>query len=56
MFVVYGGRVAVMAPPSVAHRVTADGGWTAAALAESLGPKISTGSAGFSAVAALTFD
>ncbi|WP_225993769.1 SDR family NAD(P)-dependent oxidoreductase [Actinomadura rudentiformis] len=56
VFVAYGGRVAVMAPPSVAHQVTTDGVWTAAALAEALGPKISTGSAGFSAAAALTFD
>ncbi|MFI0355537.1 SDR family NAD(P)-dependent oxidoreductase [Actinomadura sp. 9N407] len=59
VFVVYGGRVAVMAPPTVAHQVTAGDaaggaeGWTAAALAAELGPKISTGTAGFTAAGAL---
>ncbi|WP_329519766.1 SDR family NAD(P)-dependent oxidoreductase [Spirillospora sp. NBC_01491] len=56
VFVVYGGRVAVMAPPSVAHQVRTDGVWTAAGLAEALGPPLSTGTAGFSAAGALAFD
>ncbi|MGK5559196.1 SDR family oxidoreductase, partial [Actinomadura kijaniata] len=38
VFVVYGGRVAVMAPPTVAHLVRTDGVWTADALADALGP------------------
>ncbi|MFB4312503.1 SDR family NAD(P)-dependent oxidoreductase [Actinomadura sp. 21ATH] len=50
VFVAYGGRVAVMAPPTVAHLAAADGGaWTPATLAAELGPKISTGAAGFTA-------
>jgi 3-oxoacyl-[acyl-carrier protein] reductase len=53
VFVVYGGRVAVMAPPAVAHQVAAEDGWTAAGLAAELGPRISTGTAGFSAAGAL---
>lgn len=56
VFVVYGGRVAVMAPPTVAHEVTADGVWTAAGLADALGPSLSTGTAGFTAASALAFD
>ncbi|WP_245681469.1 SDR family NAD(P)-dependent oxidoreductase [Actinomadura kijaniata] len=56
VFVVYGGRVAVMAPPTVAHLVRTDGVWTADALADALGPHVATGSAGFSAAASLAFD
>ncbi|MBW8484324.1 SDR family NAD(P)-dependent oxidoreductase [Actinomadura sp. PM05-2] len=56
VFVVYGGRVAVMAPPTVAHLVTSDDVWTPAGLAAALGPAISTGEAGFSAAASLKFD
>ncbi|MEW2356983.1 3-oxoacyl-ACP reductase [Spirillospora sp. NPDC029432] len=53
VFVAYGGRVAVMAPPAVAHLAAADGAWTPAALAAELGPKISTGAAGFTAAGEL---
>ncbi|MGI8331034.1 SDR family NAD(P)-dependent oxidoreductase [Actinomadura scrupuli] len=55
VFVVYGGTVAVMAPPSVAHLARIDGLWTADGLAAELGPHLSTGTAGFSAAEALTF-
>jgi 3-oxoacyl-[acyl-carrier protein] reductase len=54
VFVVYGGMVAVMAAPAVAHTVRTDGTWTAEGLADSLGPKIATGSAGFTATRALS--
>jgi hypothetical protein len=55
VFVVYGGVVAVMAPPAVAHLAKTDGVWTADELAAELGPHLSTGTAGFSAARALTF-
>ncbi|GAA3198244.1 SDR family NAD(P)-dependent oxidoreductase [Actinocorallia longicatena] len=52
VFVVYGGVVAVMAPPTTAQVVRAEGTWTPAALAEAL--EVPQG--GFSANAALKFD
>ncbi|GAB3653408.1 3-oxoacyl-ACP reductase [Actinocorallia lasiicapitis] len=52
VFVVYGGVVAVMAPPTTSQVVRADGVWTPAALAEAL--EVPAG--GFSAHAALAFD
>ncbi|MBO2450395.1 3-oxoacyl-ACP reductase [Actinomadura barringtoniae] len=55
VFVAYGGRVAVMAPPTVAAQVTTDGIWTPGDLAEALNPHFATGSAGFSAAEALKF-
>jgi NAD(P)-dependent dehydrogenase (short-subunit alcohol dehydrogenase family) len=55
VFVAYGGRVAVMAPPTVAAQVTTDGVWTPGDLAEALAPHVATGSAGFSAADALKF-
>jgi 3-oxoacyl-[acyl-carrier protein] reductase len=59
VFVAYGGVIAVMAPPTVAHLAKIDpergGIWTADGLATELGPHLSTGTAGFSAAEALTF-
>jgi hypothetical protein len=56
VFVVYGGTVVVMAPPSVVYLATAEGLWTPGGLAAELGPHFSTGTAGFSAAEALTFN
>ncbi|XVQ12951.1 SDR family NAD(P)-dependent oxidoreductase [Spirillospora sp. CA-255316] len=47
VFMAHGGRVAVMAPPTVAYEARTEGTWTAAALAAELGPKVATGTAGF---------
>ncbi|HEX2315991.1 MAG TPA: SDR family NAD(P)-dependent oxidoreductase [Thermomonospora sp.] len=50
VFVVHGGRVTVLAPPSVAHVADSGGApWTPEGLAEALGPVVATGTPGFSA-------
>jgi 3-oxoacyl-[acyl-carrier protein] reductase len=53
VLVVYGGMVAVMAPPAVTHTVRTEEAWTVAGLSGSLGPVIATGVPGFSAAQAL---
>ncbi|MEU5881851.1 SDR family NAD(P)-dependent oxidoreductase [Spirillospora sp. NPDC047279] len=40
VFVAHGGTVQVMSQPVVAHEVSTEGLWTAAGLAEALGPKL----------------
>ncbi|WP_315987604.1 SDR family NAD(P)-dependent oxidoreductase [Actinomadura sp. HBU206391] len=47
VLIVHGGIVAVMAAPTVAHTARAKGTWTAAGLADSLGPRIAPAGPGF---------
>jgi NAD(P)-dependent dehydrogenase (short-subunit alcohol dehydrogenase family) len=54
VFVVYGGLVAVVAAPTIAHTARTEGHWTPEGLAKALEGNVPQG--GFSAVAALNFD
>lgn len=57
VFVIYGGMIARLAPPTVAARHDApDGAWTPAALAAALGPDVDPGSPGFVSTDLLTLD
>jgi 3-oxoacyl-[acyl-carrier protein] reductase len=54
VFVVYGGLVAVVAAPTIAHTARTEGHWTPEDLAKALEGNVPRG--GFSAAEALKFD